>query len=104
MLLLVLCEDLPDSDGPRRDLMPWHGPHIRPLLKDFAVGGWLKRAGRPRGSVVVIEAESREAVEAQFRADPYFGPVWRSVEVYEFEPLIGRWIGKTSFDRGGGAT
>jgi uncharacterized protein YciI len=100
MLFLVICRDHPDSEDRRRDLMPQHGPHIRPLLKDFAVGGLIRQGGPTCGSAVVLQAESRETVEATFRADPYFGPVWHTVEVYEFEPLIGSWIGKTSFDKG----
>jgi uncharacterized protein YciI len=97
MLFLVICHDHPDSESRRRDLMSQHGPYIRPHLQDFAIGGWLKDEGRTCGSAVVIEGASREAVEQVFRSDPYFGPVWRTVDVYDFEPLIGRWIGKASF-------
>jgi len=75
MLFLVVCHDLPGSEALRTELMPKHGPY----------------------SAVIYEGASRQAVEAIFRGDPYFGTVWRAVDVYDFQALIGSWIGKTSF-------
>jgi uncharacterized protein YciI len=70
MLFLVVCHDLPGSSVQREELMPLHGPHVRPHLKDWAFGGWLTKSGPTCGSMVVTDGSSREAVEAIFRADP----------------------------------
>ena len=98
MLFLVVCHDLPGSEALRTELMPKHGPYIKPFLPNFAIGGWLTQGGPTCGSAIIFEGPSREAVEAIFRGDPYFGTVWRAVDVYDFQALIGQWIGKTSFN------
>jgi hypothetical protein len=37
MLFLVVCRDLPGSEALRPQLMPKHGPCIKPFLPNFAV-------------------------------------------------------------------
>jgi uncharacterized protein YciI len=50
MLFLVVCHDLPGSETLRTELMPKHGPYIKPFLQNFAIGGLLTQGGPTCGS------------------------------------------------------
>jgi len=93
MLVLVTCHDRPDSGEARTSLMPRHGPYITHVLDRFLIAGWTRVDGAVTSSVIMIEAVSVDEARAIFMGDPYFGPVWDRIDVLEFQPTAGRWIG-----------
>ncbi|HEX2020032.1 MAG TPA: YciI-like protein [Aurantimonas sp.] len=72
MLYALLCDDKPDSLQLRLDTRAEHLAFLNGLgdMLKFA-GPFLDEENKPCGSLVVIEAESREAAMAIADRDPY---------------------------------
>ncbi|KQT85468.1 YciI-like protein [Aurantimonas sp. Leaf443] len=72
MLYALLCDDKPGALQVRLDTRPDHVAHLNALgdVLKFA-GPFLDEAGKPCGSMLVVEAESAEAARAIAEADPY---------------------------------
>ncbi|MDE1156818.1 MAG: YciI-like protein [Neorhizobium sp.] len=85
MLFAFLCTDKPDHLHVRMDTRPAHVEHLNALntagtLK-FA-GPFLDDAGKPNGSLVVVEAEDIAAARTIAEADPYYlAGLFESVQV-----------------------
>jgi uncharacterized protein YciI len=88
-LFVLSCLDRPDSGALRAATRPDHLAYIgeHPGAVRLA-GPFMDEAGQPIGSMFIIEAENRDAVEAFAAQDPYrraglFGTVdirpWRVV-------------------------
>ena len=72
MLFALLCTDKADSLNVRMETRPAHLAFLDSLggaLK--AAGPFVDDEGKPTGSLVIIEAESRAAAEAIAANDPY---------------------------------
>jgi uncharacterized protein YciI len=72
MLYALLCTDKPASVDLRAKVRPDHVAYLGSLGdKMKAAGPFLDDLGSPIGSLVIIEAENREAAQAMAAADPY---------------------------------
>lgn len=72
MLYALLCDDKPNSLQLRLDTRAAHLAHLNGLGDALKFAGpFLDEGDKPCGSMVVIEAESREAAKAIADRDPY---------------------------------
>ncbi|MEH6720666.1 MAG: YciI-like protein [Aurantimonas endophytica] len=72
MLYALLCDDKPNSLQLRMDTRAEHLAHLNGLGDALKFAGpFLDENDKPCGSMVVIEAESREAAKAIADRDPY---------------------------------
>lgn len=74
MLYALICKDKPDSLDVRMDARPDHVAFLQALnaagqLK--LAGPFLDDAGKPCGSLVVVEAADRDAAWTLAAGDPY---------------------------------
>lgn len=76
----------------RKRHRPEHLAHLEPLAAAGRIrfaGPVLDADGRPRGSLVVFEAESLEAARALAESDPYHRHgVFAEVEVFETRQVL----------------
>lgn len=72
MLYVVTCQDRPGLIETRMDNRAAHLEWANAEGSPIAMAGpLLNEAGSPVGSLLVVEAESPEALEAFLRTDPY---------------------------------
>ncbi|MBW8791812.1 MAG: YciI family protein [Rhizobium leguminosarum] len=74
MLFALLCKDKPGHLNVRMDTRPTHVEHLNKLNAEGTLkiaGPFLDDDGKPCGSLIVVEAESKEAALALADADPY---------------------------------
>ncbi|OAV54831.1 hypothetical protein A6U98_09750 [Rhizobium sp. WYCCWR10014] len=74
MLFALLCKDKPGHLNVRMDTRPTHIEHLNKLNAEGTLkiaGPFLDDDGKPCGSLIIVEAESKEAVRALADADPY---------------------------------
>ena len=86
MQFVVTAHDGQDMLEKRMEVRPRHLEGMNKLGKQvICAGGILDDEGRPRGSVMVMEFESREALDGYLKNEPYVAEhVWKRIEV---EPL-----------------
>ncbi len=93
MLYVAICKDDPAHGLARRkETRPRHLAYLEGLGdKIRAAGALLSEDGAaPRGSLLVIEAESLEAARALLAGDPYaHAGVFASVEVHPLKQAAG---------------
>ena len=84
MLFVIIGHDAPDAKEKRPQHRPAHLAHLEPL----AAQGKIPLAGPftdGSGSLIVVEAESRQAVWAMVARDPYVvNGIFNRVEVKPF--------------------
>lgn len=69
---LVQCWDKPDSLELRAATRPAHLDYLAASpVKVVLAGPMLTDEGQPKGSLLVVEADDRQAAEAFAAADPY---------------------------------
>ncbi|MFD2236483.1 YciI-like protein [Aureimonas populi] len=74
MLYALLCEDRPDAGTLRPDTRPAHLDYLASLGAALRFAGpFLDEAGKPTGSLVVVDAADEAAARAIAQADPYAG-------------------------------
>ncbi|NNH66152.1 YciI-like protein [Rhizobium laguerreae] len=74
MLFALLCKDKPGHLNVRMDTRPTHVEHLNKLNAEGTLkiaGPFLDNDGKPCGSLIIVEAESKEAARALADADPY---------------------------------
>ncbi len=72
MLFAITCTDKPGALELRMATRPAHLEHLKANEKSLVlVGPLLDAEGKPAGSLLVVEADDREAAEAFANADPY---------------------------------
>ncbi|NNU50260.1 YciI family protein [Rhizobium sp. WYCCWR 11279] len=74
MLFALLCKDKPDHLNVRMDTRPTHIEYLNKLNAEGTLkiaGPFLDDDGKPCGSLIIVEAESKEAARALADADPY---------------------------------
>ncbi len=83
MLFAFICTDKVNSLELRMKLRPDHLAHLESLKGNLkAAGPFLDDAGQPSGSLVIVEAENRDAAATIARNDPYaIGGLFASVEI-----------------------
>ncbi len=83
MLFALICTDKPGALDVRLNTRPDHVAFLQGMGDGLKAGGpFLGEDGEPNGSLVVIDAESREAAEAIAAEDPYAkAGLFQSVEI-----------------------
>ena len=85
MLFALLCKDKPGHLNVRMETRPTHLDYLNGLNAEGTLkiaGPFLDDDGKPCGSLIVVEAESKEAARALADADPYAkAGLFESVEV-----------------------
>ncbi|MBX4926798.1 YciI-like protein [Rhizobium binae] len=74
MLFALLCKDKPGHLDVRMETRPTHLEYLNRLNAKGTLkiaGPFLDDAGKPCGSLIIVEAESKEAARALADADPY---------------------------------
>ncbi|MGO7900100.1 YciI-like protein [Rhizobium ruizarguesonis] len=74
MLFALLCKDKSGHLNVRMDTRPTHIEHLNKLNAEGTLkiaGPFLDDDGKPCGSLIIVEAESKEAARALADADPY---------------------------------
>ena len=98
MQFLVIGRDGDDADAPARRarVRPVHLDFIQALVDrgQILIGGAiLDASGAMIGSTLLVEFETREALDEWLASDPYVtGEVWRSIEVHPFRGAVGAWM------------
>ena len=85
MLFALLCKDKPGHLNVRMETRPPHLDYLNGLNAEGTLkiaGPFLDDDGKPCGSLIIVEAESKEAARALADADPYAkAGLFESVEV-----------------------
>ena len=79
----------------RRAVRPTHLERIVPLVEagHILVGGAILDPEGEIGSVLLVDFDTREELDAWVAKDPYTtGDVWRSVDVRPFRAAMGSWL------------
>ena len=90
MQFLITAHDGRDMLGMRMAVRPRHLENIRKVNgKVVCAGGILDAAGRPVGSVLVMDFPGRGELDAYLRSEPYLQEkVWEAVSVEPMNVVI----------------
>lgn len=90
MLYALICTDKPGALQVRLDNRPAHLAFLESLGAGMkAAGPFVDDEGKPSGSLVIIEADSRDAAQAIAARDPYaLAGLFASVEIRPWKWLI----------------
>ena len=90
MLFALICTDKPAALHLRMDNRPQHLAFLEALGSALkAAGPFTDEEGKPTGSLVIIEAENKAAVEKIAAQDPYAkAGLFASVEIRPWKWLI----------------
>lgn len=94
MLYLVSLRDIADNTGIRSRLLNDHMQHMGQFMDSIRLGGPLLREGTdvPGGGMLLVEADSADAVRAMVEADPYYkAGLWDEVRIQPFKEIINSW-------------
>ena len=98
MQFLVNAYDGENMLEKRMEVRPRHLANIDRLGKHVVfAGGRLNDEGKPVGSVMVMEFDSREGFDEYLKAEPYIEEkVWEKVDVETFNTVVlgGEKVGK----------
>lgn len=95
---VVIARDGRDDGAKARRarVRPEHLRQIEPRVDrgEILVGGAiLDEAGDMVGSVLLVDFETRDELDAWLRTDPYVtGGVWQEIEVQPYRPAVGAWM------------
>lgn len=88
MLFALICLDKPNALEVRMGAREQHLAWVKDKPVKYA-GPFLDEEGRMCGSLLVVEAEDRAAIDAFSAADPYTkAGLWASVEIRPFRVTI----------------
>lgn len=91
-LFALICTDHPDSLQLRIKTRPDHLAYLAATDAVRLGGPTLDAAGKPSGSLLVIEAEDLAAARAFSRSDPYaVAGVFADVAIRPFARTVGSW-------------
>lgn len=90
MLFALICTDKPGSVELRMKVRPDHLAFLESLGSAMkGAGPFTDDAGSPTGSLILVEAESRSAIEALAARDPYAtAGLFSSVEIRPWKWVI----------------
>jgi len=93
MRFLVIGRDGDDAEAPGRRQAA-RPAHLAALVQRVAAGeilhaaALLNEAGGMKGSMLICDFDSREALDAYLASEPYrAADVWRSIEIETLRPL-----------------
>ncbi len=90
MLYALICTDRPGGLALREEVRAAHLAYIEATGSVAHAGPFLDAAGAMSGSLVVVEAATREAAEAWAAADPYArAGLFETVEIRAWRKVIG---------------
>ena len=91
-LFALICTDKPDSLELRVQTRPAHLDYLGATDAVRLGGPTLDGAGKPSGSILVIEAEDLAAAQAFAKGDPYaLAGLFAKVEIRPFNRTVGSW-------------
>lgn len=89
MLFAVICTDKPDGLPVRMETRPAHLEYLE-TTGVLQAGPFLGPDGKPTGSLVIIEADSRAAAEGWAANDPYaLAGLFSDVRIEQWNKVIG---------------
>ena len=91
MIFVIFCLDKPGMQQRRTEVLPAHRTYVDTTdIKQIMSGPLVDDDGKtPIGSLYVVEAENRAALEAYQRNDPLVqANIWASMEVRAFDKRI----------------
>lgn len=94
MLFMVAAFDKPGMLETRLKARPEHLDYLKSLGDRIKVGGgMLNEDEQPLGSLLIVEADDRDAVAALLRDDPYSkAGVFERVDIRPWRPALGSWL------------
>ncbi|WP_411819172.1 YciI family protein [Hyphococcus formosus] len=94
---ILICRDKPNSLDLRMETRPAHLDYFNAYGPGGLVAGpMLDDNGKPKGSVLIIEAEDQAAAEAFAQNDPYAkAGLFESVEIQPMALAAGAFVSKT---------
>ena len=95
MEFVLYCIDKPARTEARRAVRPAHLRYISGRQQSFRFGGPLMDdLGHVRGSLMIIDAPDRAALDSHMRGDPFFGAdLFESVTVWSSRQVIPERVG-----------
>ena len=91
-LFALICTDQPQSLELRVKTRPVHLDYLNATDAVRLGGPTLDAAGKPSGSLLVIEVSDQAAAEAFARNDPYaLAGLFARVEIRPFNRTVGSW-------------
>ena len=89
-LFVIICKDKPGALETRLATRPVHLDYLNGSGLVRAAGPLLSDAGDPVGSLLIIEADDKAAVQALADNDPYTAAgVFESVEIHPWRVGVG---------------
>ena len=94
MLFMVAAFDKPGMLETRLQHRPEHLDYLDGLGERVKMGGaMLNDDGQPLGSLLIIEADDRKAIEALVAADPFAkAGVFERVDIRPWRASVGSWL------------
>ena len=94
MLFVITAFDRPGALERRMQVRPAHLDYLKSEAARIKVGGPLLNANeQPIGSLLIIEADDRNAAEALADGDPYRREgVFERVEIRAWRAALGPWV------------
>jgi len=94
MLYVLMCRDKPDSLDTRMATRDKHIEYAKQAGDRLKMAGpLLDSDGLMCGSLIIVEAASREAAELVAANDPYaLAGLFESVEVIPWKAALGEWV------------
>ena len=94
MLFMIVAFDKPGMLETRLRVRPEHLNYLKGLGERIKMGGaMLNDDDQPLGSLLVIEAPDRTAIEALLNKDPYRkAGVFERVDIRPWRPALGSWL------------
>ncbi len=92
MLFVIFCIDRAGAQTTRQDTIQAHIDYVSGADVDIVMSGPLvpDGGGAPIGSLFLVEAADRAAVEAFQHGDPlYRAGIWETIEVRAFDKRVG---------------
>ncbi len=96
MAWLVICRDIADSEGLRKQHLESHLAYIETIMDQVAVAGPLasQPQGALTGSCFIYRTDDRAAAESLLHNDPYYqAGLYRDVQFQALRPAAGTWVG-----------
>lgn len=89
-LFVILCKDKPGALDTRMATRPTHLDYLNSAGLVKAAGPLLDDAGSPIGSLLIVEAEDRAAVQTFLDNDPYsLAGIFESAEIQNWRVGVG---------------
>lgn len=94
MLFMVAAFDKPGMLETRLKNRPEHLDYLKSFGDQIKMGGaMLNDDQQPLGSLLVVEANDRNAIETLLAGDPYSeAGVFERVDIRPWRPVLGSWL------------